>query len=79
MPIYDFACHDCGHRFEASCAYKADNPPCPACHAKTARLPGAPALHGAFTRGREAAMRSLSTGTASCPACAAGRPHSHAK
>lgn len=77
MPIYDYVCTRCNHRGEKFSGYSDPNPTCPACGASTARLPSAPALHGSMAQGREAAMRSLATGTAKCPACTAGHPHRH--
>jgi len=31
MPLYEFDCRACGHRFE-TLVRKGDNPSCPACH-----------------------------------------------
>jgi len=31
MPIYEFACRECGHRFEELRARSAADPACPAC------------------------------------------------
>jgi putative FmdB family regulatory protein len=33
MPLYDFACPQCGHRFEARTGFDEPGPPCPACGA----------------------------------------------
>ena len=79
MPVYDFQCPGCGARFEALQPGSAPNPACPACRQPTHRLIGAPAVHGAMSRGRELAMGSLQRETGPCPACAAGRPHRHGK
>ncbi len=75
MPMYDFHCPSCGHRFEAICPSDGPSPPCPACSRTPHRQVGAPAVHGAMSRGRESAMASLQTASRPCPACAAGRPH----
>ncbi len=77
MPMYDFHCPSCGHRFEAIQPSGNPNPPCPTCSRPTQRQLGAPAVHGTMSRGRELAMASLQTATGPCPACAAGRPHRH--
>lgn len=31
MPLYDYKCPKCNHRFEAQHGMNADAPPCPAC------------------------------------------------
>ncbi|MBP7413583.1 MAG: zinc ribbon domain-containing protein [Simplicispira sp.] len=33
MPIYEYACHDCGHAFEAL-VRSSTVPECPACHSQ---------------------------------------------
>ncbi len=33
MPLYEYECRDCGHRFEAFVT-KAKDPTCPECHSK---------------------------------------------
>jgi len=33
MPLYDYRCSDCGHRFEAL-VLKSNVPPCPACQGR---------------------------------------------
>lgn len=37
MPIYEYACSTCGHRFEQLMRIGADAPPCPACSATDVR------------------------------------------
>jgi putative FmdB family regulatory protein len=34
VPLYDFACRACGHRFEARTPADEPGPPCPACAAE---------------------------------------------
>jgi putative FmdB family regulatory protein len=31
MPIYEYACTDCGNQFEQLVRMGAENPPCPSC------------------------------------------------
>ncbi|NLY91686.1 MAG: zinc ribbon domain-containing protein [Firmicutes bacterium] len=39
MPIYEFRCPECEHKFEELCKSSAEEVPCPKCgSAKTARL-----------------------------------------
>ncbi len=33
MPLYDFACPQCGNRFEARAGFDEPGPPCPVCGA----------------------------------------------
>lgn len=77
MPVYDFQCRSCGQCFEALHPADAPDPPCPACAGPTDRQIGAPAVHGAMSRGREQAMAALQTASGPCSACASGRPHRH--
>jgi putative FmdB family regulatory protein len=37
MPIYEYECSTCGHRFEKLVRIGADAPPCPECSASEAR------------------------------------------
>lgn len=37
MPIYEYACESCGHRFEKLVSMSADAPPCPDCEASDVR------------------------------------------
>jgi putative FmdB family regulatory protein len=49
MPLYDFRCPSCDHRFEAQLPY-GESPPCPACgHAEAERILSA--FAGPFTVG----------------------------
>ena len=39
MPIYEYRCPECGHRFEKLVRMGADAPPCPECaHAEVTKL-----------------------------------------
>ena len=41
MPMYDFECKACQHRFEAMSRFGEPNPPCPTCgHADVEKIPG---------------------------------------
>ena len=43
MPIYDYVCHHCGHRFEVIHGLHADGPKeCPVCHSHEVRKAFAP-------------------------------------
>jgi len=45
MPLYEYCCKSCGHRFERLERVSAPSPrPCPECGAEAPRLLGAPAL-----------------------------------
>lgn len=45
MPLYEYSCGSCGHRFELLERVSAPSPrPCPSCGADAPRLLGAPAL-----------------------------------
>ncbi|RME87090.1 MAG: zinc ribbon domain-containing protein [Zetaproteobacteria bacterium] len=69
MPIYEYACTDCGHRLEAL-VRRADETPtaCPACGGALERLlsaPAAPLRHEAPACRAEAPA----CGMGACPAC----------
>jgi putative FmdB family regulatory protein len=38
MPIYEYECTTCGHRFERMVRINADAPPCPECEAEVRKL-----------------------------------------
>jgi putative FmdB family regulatory protein len=66
MPIYDFACRACDHRFEEWVRKADTRPPCPACGAKEVepRL-SLPQVHSSATRGnslKDARRRELAGG-----------------
>lgn len=77
MPIYEYQCPACGHRFESLQGYSDPVPACPHCHADVRRLVSAPAVHGAQAQGREAAMRSLRSETAAHCGCGRRGLHHH--
>lgn len=75
MPIYEYECPGCGHRFESLQGMSEPSPACPHCGAGVRRLISAPAVQGEMARGREQAMRSLRTATA--PGCGCHGPGHH--
>ncbi|MCO4743348.1 MAG: zinc ribbon domain-containing protein [Proteobacteria bacterium] len=38
MPIYEYACESCGHRFEKLVRMSDDAPPCPECEGAVRKL-----------------------------------------
>lgn len=38
MPIYEYACNDCEHRFEKLVRMNAEPPPCPECEGSVKKL-----------------------------------------
>jgi putative FmdB family regulatory protein len=44
LPLYEYQCETCGHRFERIQKLSADPPDCPECGKKTRRLLSAPAI-----------------------------------
>ena len=71
MPIYEYACHDCQHEFEALLR-GADAPACPACQgrhlAKLFSVPAAPSSQSASQYERSPADSSCQR-----PQCGGGR------
>lgn len=62
MPLYEYSCQDCGHRYEAirRMSERADAPECPKCASRqTALALSAPAFLGGSSGGASA----CSTGT----------------
>jgi len=46
MPLYEYRCKACGHRFEKIQSFSApDEKECPVCHGEVERLISAPAVH----------------------------------
>ena len=46
MPLYEYRCKACGHRFEKIQSFSApDEKECPVCEAEVERLISAPAVH----------------------------------
>jgi putative FmdB family regulatory protein len=44
MPLYEYQCKKCGHRFELIQSFSAENPKeCPVCHGEVERLISTPA------------------------------------
>ncbi len=66
MPIYDFACRACAHRFEEWVRKADTRPPCPACGAtEVERQLSLPQVHSSTTREnslRDAKRRELTVG-----------------
>lgn len=44
MPLYEFECQNCHHRFERIQSFAAPDPECPKCEGKVERLLHAPAV-----------------------------------
>ncbi|MFQ5718208.1 MAG: FmdB family zinc ribbon protein [Acidobacteriota bacterium] len=44
MPLYEYKCRECGHRFEKLQSLRARAPRCPACGGRTERQISAPAI-----------------------------------
>ncbi len=65
MPLYDFCCRSCGHRFEAL-VLGSDRPECPRCAGQDLeKLPSTFAVHGATAGGAP-------TGGSACGGCSGG-------
>lgn len=47
MPLFDFQCQDCGHRFEELVTARTRSRPCPRCGERAKRLPPAVVAQGA--------------------------------
>lgn len=66
MPIYDFRCGSCAHRFEEWVRKAETVPPCPACGAtQVARELSLPQVHSSTTRRnslKDAKRRELAVG-----------------
>lgn len=45
MPIYEYSCEHCGHRFERMQKVSAASPDCPTCGGDTSRLVSLSAFH----------------------------------
>ncbi|NLW60141.1 MAG: zinc ribbon domain-containing protein [Firmicutes bacterium] len=64
MPIYEFKCPECAHKFEELCKSHTEEIACPKCGApKTKRLFSPFAVTGG----------AATTGASSCGSCAGGR------
>lgn len=74
MPIYEYHCPHCGHRFErlVAAAREADAQACAACGA-----PGARRLVSAFAVGRAAAAGSDALPPCGPDCCRLHQPHAH--
>ena len=44
MPIYEYLCKKCGHRFEKMHGHSEPAPPCPKCGGEVGQLLSAPAV-----------------------------------
>jgi putative FmdB family regulatory protein len=44
VPIYEYQCKECGHRFERLQAFNAQAPDCPECGGEVEQLMSAPAV-----------------------------------
>jgi len=38
MPIYEFSCNECGHKFEEYLCFNSSDPKCPECKGESKRL-----------------------------------------
>jgi len=56
MPIFDYACQDCGHQFETWVRKREELPACPECEGREVeKLFSVPQVHGEASHGK--AMR----------------------
>jgi len=78
MPIYDYVCHHCGHRFEVIHGVHADGPrTCPVCGGGPVRKAiSAPSIHfkgsGWAKKDRGSAARKAASASETAPAAASG-------
>jgi putative FmdB family regulatory protein len=79
MPIYEFACAQCGHEFEELVrSSTARKPACPKCGArKTERKLSVFASSVKASAGGAAPPPACGMGGGSCGRCCAGVPHRH--
>jgi len=71
MPIYEYACNDCGHRLEAMQKMRdAPLSDCPVCHQPALRkLMSVAGVHVKGSRGPEPRDAERPCGAGACPAC----------
>jgi putative FmdB family regulatory protein len=78
MPIYDYVCHHCGHRFEVIHGVHADGPrTCPVCGGGPVRKAiSAPSIHfkgsGWAKKDRGSAARKAASASETAPAATGG-------
>jgi putative FmdB family regulatory protein len=67
LPIYEFACRDCDHRFEELVRASAPSADCPACgSARTARLMSAFSVRSVSPGGNAVAQAMAKSGGGGC-------------
>ncbi|HBL37374.1 MAG TPA: hypothetical protein DDZ55_11260 [Firmicutes bacterium] len=71
MPIYEFSCSECKHKFEELCKCNTDSLPCPKCGGKnTNRLVSSFAVTGdSRTKGSGSSCGCGSCGGGHCSSC----------
>ncbi|HHW44843.1 zinc ribbon domain-containing protein [Desulfofundulus thermobenzoicus] len=75
MPIYEFRCLNCGHRFERLCSMgeKGEGQVCPACRSTGAqRVMSSFASPGKRDAGSSAGTGNSTGGSGGCAGCAGG-------
>lgn len=76
MPLYEFECKKCHHRFEKIQSVSAPDPECPKCKSKVERLLHAPAVQfkGSGWYATDYAKKGASTGQSESKPAAEGSP-----
>lgn len=66
MPLYEYACKECAHEFEAL-VHASETPECPACHATA--LDRRLSVFAAHTNGAGSGASERMMGTGACGSC----------
>lgn len=69
MPIYEFACSACGHRFDELCSGPVEEKECPRCGARAKRRLAAFAFQSGGTFKSSSTGGCRSCGGGSCSTC----------
>jgi len=67
MPIYEYACQSCSHRFESLVMNKSETVKCPACHGK--QLQKLISAHAVGSGAPDTACGMPPCGAGACSAC----------